>query len=427
MCSLNQFLGPGSAAIIAATAFGLAACGGGGGGGQRATPAAAPQPVYYQVAAADFDADGLVDLAALVRLRGGSGASVSPELRVLLQRSDRPGRFAVFQRLPLPSFQGAVAAADLDGDGRTDIVVTDELGNSVRIYLQNPADSRFGLTGTATAIGPASIEIADLDLDGAPDLVMATARGVRALRQDAASPGTFPERLSLDIESSLDPMNALPSSYDSLAVGDLDHDGLVDVVTVREDGQALLYRQDQAIPGTFLAAEPVALDLALAGTVAIADLDQDGYDDLVVAGAEGGPVFVQPALRVRRQDPQPPHRLLPVYPFDLTDEGEPQRLALADVTGDGLPDVVVAKLYRVDNGLVEALQQIGPPFGLQRLGVFAALTLAGLEPNLQGLAVADLNADGLADVAVTDGELSVLFNDRAEPGRLLPPVAVASP
>jgi len=107
---------------MAAVVVGLAACGGGGGGGNRDAPAPVRQTLYYQLVAADFDSDGLVDLAAVVQLREGGAASGPPELRVMLQRSDQPGRFTISQRLPLSAVQGALAAADLDQDGRTTLL-----------------------------------------------------------------------------------------------------------------------------------------------------------------------------------------------------------------------------------------------------------------------------------------------------------------
>jgi len=162
----------------------------------------------------------------------------------------------------------------------------------------------------------------------------------------------------------------------------------------------------------------VGLSLDGLEAVAVADLDGDGLDDLVAVGLEGA-VFPEAKLRVRLRDGSAPAAFDPVLRWALDDKGDPRRVVVADVTDDGFPDVLVAKLFVDEHGYVEVFEQTGPAFGLQRLGVFAPLTLNGVDPYLRGFAVADLNADGLPDMAVADGELSVLFNDPAAPGRFL--------
>jgi hypothetical protein len=102
--------------------------------------------------------------------------------------------------------------------------------------------------------------------------------------------------------------------------------------------------------------------------------------------------------------------------YTLDSQGSPRSVVIADVTDDGLQDVLVAK-SSATTGFVEVWEQTGQAFGFRRLGVFTDLTMPRVEPYLRGFAVADFNEDGLPDVVVTDGELSCLFNDATAPGQ----------
>jgi hypothetical protein len=386
-------------------------------------PARFTGTVFYHIAAGDLDGDGLTDIAAIGVVQDGNPNTPDPiDLHIVLQDPVRPGRFTVGQRIPLSSPLGVVALADVNGDTRMDVAVTDPPTNSVRVILQDQiASGRFVPAGTYPAgAGVTNLEIAEVDLDGAPDMITSIGRGLLALRQDGAAPGSFPAALHVIIEDTLNPDNVLPAGHDGLAVGDLNDDGLLDVAEVRwgYDG-ARIYYHDQAVPGTFGPAQALKLGLDAPGALAVGDLDQDGFADVVAAG-EVGLVFPEAALHLRLQSAAAPGTFLATRKLDLSNKGSPLVVVLADVTDDAKPDVLIAKLFVVDHGLIEVLEQTGPPFGLRRVGVFPSLTLPGVDPYLRGFAVADLNDDGLPDMAVTDGELAALFNDPAAPGHFLP-------
>ena len=76
-----------------------------------------------------------------------------------------------------------MAVADLTGDGKLDIITTNELQDTVTVQLGN-GDGTFE-PGQAVAVGPAptAVAVADLNGDGRPDLV--TADSGRRLRERA--------------------------------------------------------------------------------------------------------------------------------------------------------------------------------------------------------------------------------------------------
>jgi hypothetical protein len=112
-----------------------------------------------------------------------------------------------------------VATGDFDGNGRPDLAVTNLGSDSVSVYLRNPANTGFTpLPGSPFAVGdtPASLAVADLDLDGHADIAAATASGVDVLQRTATS---FTRLAPTPIGAS-----AL-----GVAVGDFDQDGVPDV------------------------------------------------------------------------------------------------------------------------------------------------------------------------------------------------------
>jgi len=407
----------GGLCLYAVAVLPIFGCGGGGADGGSSDFAGT---VYYQIDAGDLDGDALTDLAVIAVVHDGDSGTADPaELQVLLQDVAQPGHFALKERLSLAIHLGAVAVADLDGDDRLDIAVTEPGSNNVRIFLQDPVTAgQFAQKETRAAANLLSnIKVADIDLDGLADLILSVGSGVLALRQDSAAPGTFPFRTIID--DSQDSSTSLSASYDSLAVGDLSADDLVDVATVRADSDARMYFQDVAVPGTF---QPTRLDMSLRTPMAVSvgDINRDGFTDVAAAGTDGS--LGAPIARMRLQDRARPGTFLAELQVLLVDRGAPRSVVIADVTDDDLPDLLVAKSYAIDAGTVEVWVQTGPTLDFRRLGVFTALNMARVAPNLRGFAVADFNDDGLPDIVVTDGELACLFNDARSPGQFRPAV-----
>jgi hypothetical protein len=113
---------------------------------------------------ADLNGDGLADIAV-----GGS------YLTLLFNDPADPGNFYTGGTVTAVSYFSSVAIADLDGDGRNDLVVTGD--GIVTVLLQDatpvPAGS-FSVAGTyAAGADPIDVATADLDADGKVDLVVA--------------------------------------------------------------------------------------------------------------------------------------------------------------------------------------------------------------------------------------------------------------
>jgi hypothetical protein len=122
------------------------------------------------VAVGDFNADGRLDA---VVASGGSTAYPGSGVTVSLGNGD--GTFTLASGSPIPLGQNlsAIVTADFNGDGKLDLAVTDSGGNSVLILLGN-GDGTFGVPTTIPAGNqPDAIIAADFNNDGKLDLAVA--------------------------------------------------------------------------------------------------------------------------------------------------------------------------------------------------------------------------------------------------------------
>ncbi len=193
-----------------------------------------------------------------------------------------------------------VAVGDLNGDGLPDIAVTSFDANGdfglVFIFFQDPNNhgSFIATPTTITTLGePSQIRIADVNKDGSNDIVIAcqgqgslsaqvaaeATQGAMVILQNSGTPGTFATPV------------VYPATYAgtlSVALGDLNGDGYLDIAMAglypTGSGQIVTLMQNPAAPGTFLAATDYT-GLGQPASIVIGDMNNDGLPDLVTADA----------------------------------------------------------------------------------------------------------------------------------------------
>ncbi|MFM8999124.1 MAG: CRTAC1 family protein [Actinomycetota bacterium] len=405
----------------------------------------------------DADRDGWLDLyvvntwseAELGRWREAGGAP-----RAMLLRNDR-GTFvdvSAGSGADLEVRGTGCAAADLDRDGDTDLVVTSAGPTSL---LWNDGDGTFTEGGAAAGLAPygwyAGIAIGDVDGDGWQDVFLAGYADLNAPIEGA--PGGFPRTYAgvrdllflstglvggrvafreVGVEAGLEAVgfkHGLGASF-----GDVDRDGDLDLVVANDLDPDELYENvrwpdgaDADPAGLGFRFDEVAAPAGVADPnagmgVALGDLDRDGRDDLLITNArsQGHLLALRadgPTLRFARAAAED----VPTSFLDATGFG----VALADFDRDGDPDLLLA------NGdvPVESLAADAEPllFGsaapatdaLVIRDASAAVGLAAVGPLVaRGSAVADFDNDGRLDVAIATvgGRVVLLRGTGGDPG-----------
>ena len=396
-----------SAVLIAA----LNGCGGGGGGGGGVIPAF---DVPAGVVVADFDGDGRDDVA----LAFAHVAGPPPHAGfVRVFRQSAAGAFEPPLDYPVGPDPYGLSAGDFDGDGRLDLVAASpglaavpnpaDIGISI-LRQHATAPGRFLPAQWVTVAGAAVTDaaIAQLSADGFADVVLADGRLANGrallLAQNAARPGELDAPVSL--------LAGGGHGSEDIAVGDVNGDGLTDVMLAAGDVVALFYQQAGS---GFAPVVTLAAGLRVSG-VALADLDGDGRMDIVAANAGNAPAGGSGGASVTVLRQTAPGSFVAE---SLAVADGARRLAIGDLNADGIPDIAVVSIVfqalTVPSRITVLLQS---PTDRGRFS--PGITLDGpLSGNF--IAIGDVDGDGRNDIVVNDGP-SVLLQRAAAPGTFQP-------
>ncbi|HYL03113.1 MAG TPA: VCBS repeat-containing protein [Steroidobacteraceae bacterium] len=403
----------GAAALLLA----LSSCGGYG-NGNNCYGCFATFNVPNSIAVADVNGDGVPDLVVATTTEQGGTVNAPGFANVILGKPGAAGTFATGVQYATGAMQpSSIAVADLTGTGALDLVVANYGSGSVSIFTPGATAGTYqAAVNVMTGGAPNQVVIGDLNGDGKPDLVLAdlsAAGNAIVLLQDPAHPGQFlaPVMLSTGRFTS------------SVAIGDLNGDGKPDIVAATYDangnnGAVYVFLQNATTPGSFLAPVIFAAG-AQPQAVRIADVNGDGLPDLIVANLGPGFDGIGVAgVSVLLQDPAHPGSFLAPVTY-ATPQGAID-VAVGDLNGDGKPDLVVASVDPDPTGSVSVLLQ-----NPAQAGTFlTATSYAGFGQPLS-VAIADLNGDGHPDIAVADGSTAtVLFQVATSPGTFAAPVQV---
>ena len=287
------------------------------------------------VAGADFNLDGRPDLA--VADEGSETASV-------LLDSTAPGAmtpsFAAARGFIVGASPAAVGAADFNGDGKPDLAVADRDDDDVSVLLDSTAPGAATPTFLArqhfpVGAGPDSVAAVDLNLDGKPDLVIANHDDDTAtVLFNTTAPGSTTASFASGVSF------ATGSQPSAVSVADLNGDSKPDLVVADEGSDRVSVLFNTTVPGaaspSFAAAQPFASGDA-PSAVAVADLDGDGIPDLLVADRGSGTASV--LLNTTQRGSA---TAAFAQPKAFVTGAGPTGITAADLNGDGGPDVIAA-------------------------------------------------------------------------------------
>jgi len=280
-----------------------------------------------------------------------------------------------------------MAAADLDLDGKLDLITPDiNSGISIATNMSTPGNLSFGAINIPYSHTTRSIAMADFDGDGKKDYLLTTT----LIPNASTGPGNFDRG----------PIFTHNVGAYQITAGDVNGDGKVDIIGSTFGGQLTIKLNTTTGPGNFsfdvtTHTIPGAFG-ALHGMNSV-DLDGDGKMD-VIASSRGADVFV--AWR----NITPVGATVPVYeaPESWPALGDIYRSSIADFDKDGLMDVAGVNFISATTSILE---NISVPGDIN----FNTAILEDSPPANYRIVVGDVDADGYPDM-VTKSQFSNTFS-----------------
>lgn len=328
------------------------------------------------VVAADFNRDGKPDFAtANLNLAGGTASGVAVSLNL------GDGTFGAPATIETDFGAFELVAADVNRDGRVDLVVANASSNTVTTLLGTAAGFADAFTWQTSA-GPRSIIAGDFTRDGRLDMAIA------GFDCDCVNIGRGNGDGSFTTVTTF----AVGHQPEELMAGDMNRDGTLDLMIGHLDGTIhVLYG---AASATFV---PVNSDPAAQRTRGMdaADFDRNGFIDFVLVGDEKLRVVLTPQVGI----------------YGASVLSDTRGVAAIDVDSDGWPDIASAS--RAGNTVQVLMNlttaQSGINFRFPQDRFFSG---AGA----RDIAVADVDGDGRPDMMVANegaGTVAVFRNRTA--------------
>jgi hypothetical protein len=334
------------------------------------------------VALGDVNGDRRLDAVVTTELADYPGPET---VHVFLQNAN--GTLAAPRSIPysdLASWAG-VTNADLDRDGVSEIIVGHAFGYDAGITVLRWQGGTFATREFLGTIDAIDVVAADLDGDGYQDIFAQSWADGAEIYYGDGSGGV----------SRITKIASAAFGYNSLSTGDFTGDGLIDVAVTNGQG----YPKVWIFPAKKVTT-PLVYDVSAQlryppGGLSISDLDTDGDLDMVLAtsGMEG---YIPYGIQLYERgagNSLAPGALL------KTGREDPEAIAVGDLDGNGLPDIVT--MHASWNEMGYFLQQPGG-FDPEMEMTTTSTPWFNSHYRNDALALGDLDGNGCSDIAIAD-------------------------
>jgi uncharacterized protein (TIGR03437 family) len=236
-------------------------------------------------AIADINHDGKLDLVVTVSYFGfgiGAGGATSASTQVFLGNGD--GTFRAQPAMTSACCVTAIAVADFNGDGNPDVALllhnlaVGPAADQMLVYLGTGAGTFAGPLSSAAGVYPSALAVGDFNHDGKLDVVIANQGDLTS----SATPGSGFSMLLGKGDGTFSAPTAIPLGIGNphpagLVAADLNRDGRLDLAVTLTNGPLLVLLGRG--DGAF--EPPVSFSVTGFSGLAVADLNGDGVPDLI--------------------------------------------------------------------------------------------------------------------------------------------------
>jgi ELWxxDGT repeat protein len=304
----------------------------------------------------------------------------------------------------------SVAAADLDGDGKTDMIMADYNTHKISFFRNTGLLDTIVFTpkiDSSTGTNPNAIAVGDLDGDGRPDICISNYSSSNiSIFRNISVPGTIAFAPKINITTNANPTD--------IAIADLNSDGKPDIVSTALNSTTIsVFRNTGSASAINFATKTDFYNGISGGTqrnLEVADLNGDGKPEVLVCILG----LANSGVSVFRNTSTGASAITFANGQVISNSLSAMDIASGDIDGDGLLDIVTAN-YNNNNVSVyrnTTSSLTGFSFA-SRMDI-----LAGTQP--QQIKLADMDGDGKPDILTVynNGAIFSLFKNKSLAGNV---------
>ncbi len=359
-------------------------------------------PSTWKIGTADLDGDGKPDIVS-----GNYNGATNSNMVSIFRNTGIPGNtsFATRQDIVSGAKTDDVIEADFDGNGLLDLIVLNEQEpvNTLSVFrnTSNIGNIQFAAPSFLYAASSPlySISYGDINGDGKPDIIGNYFESI-LIFSNTSTNGSI----------SFAPPVSVPTNISlqfASACGDLDGDGKADIVLTNSAGSSISVLKNTSISGGISFAAPVAYPTGLnPGDIAIGDMDGDGKADVISTNKADITITLY-----RNTSTPGTISLTQRTDYSVGTGNHPFKLAITDFDGDGKPDMI-----SVFSNLIAVIKNTSASGSFS----FAPKQTYPVSFAGQNLATGDMDLDGKTDIVTGGGTFAAgsqsqyisIFNNR---------------